>query len=206
LSWSAGCGQIGLVDDDTVSLSNLQRQVIHHTASVGMTKTESAKGVLTAINPHVVVTCHTGRATADNLPALLEAYDVVADGSDNFTTRYSVADACLLARKPLVTAALGRFDGSLTTLKGYQPDKQGQWNPTYRCLFPTPPAEGSIPHCAEAGVLGALAGVMGSLMALEVIRAIVPFGEDLVGRLLMVDALSMRFDTIHYQRVVAPPA
>ncbi len=203
---AAGCGQIGIVDDDTVSLSNLQRQVIHHSEAVGMAKTDSAKTVLTAINPHVGVTGHHERATADTLPALLEHYDVVADGSDNFTTRYAVADACLVAHKPLVTAALGRFDGSLTTLKGYQQNIQGQWNPTYRCLFPVPPAEGSIPHCAEAGVLGALAGVMGSLMALEVIRAIVPFGDDLVGRLLMVDAMSMRFDTIHYQRVVAPPA
>ena len=203
---AAGCGQIGIVDDDTVSLSNLQRQIIHHTASVGTTKTDSAKAALTAINPHVGITCHNGRATGESLPALLDHYDVVADGSDNFTTRYSVADACLTACKPLVTAALGRFDGSLTTIKGYEHNKQGQWNPTYRCLFPTPPAEGSIPHCAEAGVMGALAGVMGSLMALEVIRAIVPFGDDLVGRLLMVDAMSMRFDTIHYQRVVAPPA
>ena len=203
---AAGCGQIGIVDDDTVSLSNLQRQVIHHSASVGMAKTDSAKAVLQAINPHVTVTCHHGRATTDTLPALLQNYDVVADGSDNFTTRYSVADACLAAHKPLVTAALGRFDGSLTTIKGYRQNTQGQWNPTYRCLFPAPPAEGTIPHCAEAGVLGALAGVMGSLMALEVIRAIVPFGDDLVGRVLMVDALSMRFDTIHYQRVVAPPA
>ncbi|NBS03570.1 MAG: thiamine biosynthesis protein ThiF, partial [Rhizobiales bacterium] len=115
---AAGCGQIGIVDDDTVSLSNLQRQVIHHSKTVGMAKIDSAKTVLTAINPHVGVTGHHERATADTLPALLEHYDVVADGSDNFTTRYAVADACLVAHKPLVTAALGRFDGSLTTLKG----------------------------------------------------------------------------------------
>lgn len=203
---AAGCGQIGIVDDDRVSLSNLQRQIIHHDGDIGMAKTDSAKATLAAINPHIAVTTYAERATAETLAALLGYYDVVADGSDNFTTRYAVADACLAAGKPLVTAALGRFDGSLTTLKGYQRNVTGQWNPTYRCLFPAPPAEGTVPHCAEAGVLGALAGVMGSLMALEVIRAIVPFGDDLVGRLLMVDALSMRFETIHYKRVVAPPA
>lgn len=203
---AAGCGTIGIVDDDTVSLSNLQRQIVHHDGAIGQPKTDSAKATLTAINPHVVITTHTERVTTETLPALLAYYDVVADGSDNFATRYAVADACLVARKPLVTAALGRFDGTLTTIKGHLKDAEGHWNPTYRCLFPEPPPEGTVLPCAEAGILGALAGVMGSLMALEVIRCIVPFGEGLVGRLLMVDAMSMRFDTIHYGRVMPPPA
>lgn len=202
---AAGVGQIGILDDDVVSLSNLQRQVIHDTASIGVPKTTSAAQRLSALNPLVKIICHNERATADNLPALLADYDLVADGSDNFTTRFAVADAALTAKKPLVTAALGRFDATLTTLRGYEKNASGAWNPTYRCLFPEPPPAGLVPSCAEAGVLGALAGVMGSLMALEVIRAITPFGEDLVGRLLMVDALSMRFETIQYERQVPPP-
>jgi len=125
-------------------------------------------------------------------------YDLVADGSDNFSTRYAVSDACFHARKPLVTAALGAFDGSLTTIRAHETGPDGHPNPTYRCLFPNPPPPGSVPPCAEAGVLGALAGVMGSLMAMEVIRAVTGFGEGLVGRLLMVDARSMRFETLSY--------
>jgi adenylyltransferase/sulfurtransferase len=125
---------------------------------------------------------------------------VVADGSDNFETRYAVADACERAGRPLVTAALGVFDATLTTLRPHEAGPDGRPNPSYRCLFPSPPPPGAVPTCSEAGVLGALAGVMGSLMALEVVRAIVPFGEPLVGRLLMVDARSMRFETIAYDR------
>ncbi len=123
---------------------------------------------------------------------------MVADGSDNFGTRYCVSDACFHARRPLVTAALGRFDGTLTTIRAHEKGADGRPNPTYRCLFPSPPPPGTVPPCAEAGVLGALAGVMGSLMAMEVIRAVAGFGEPLVGRLLMVDARSMRFETLHY--------
>ena len=125
-------------------------------------------------------------------------YDVVADGSDNFATRYLVSDACYFGRKPLITAALGTFDGSLTTIRAHERRADGTPNPTYRCLFPEPPPPGSIPACAEAGVLGALPGVLGSLMALEVIREIVGFGENLVGRLLMIDARAMRFETLSY--------
>ena len=202
---AAGVGQIGIVDDDVVSLSNLQRQVIHDTASLGVLKTTSAAQRLSALNPLVKVICHSERVTADNLPALLAEYDLVAEGSDNFETRFAVADAALAARRTLVTAALGRFDATLTTVRGYEQNAAGVWNPTYRCLFPEPPPPGTVAPCAEAGVLGALAGVMGSLMALEAIRAITPFGEDLVGRLLMVDALSMRFETIQYERQVPPP-
>ena len=137
--------------------------------------------------------------------ALLGGYDVVADGSDNFATRYLLSDACYLARKTLVTGALGVFDASLTTIRAHDRDALGAPNPTYRCLFPEPPPDGTVPTCAEAGVLGALAGVLGSMMALEVIRDIVGFGESLVGRLLMIDARSMRFETLSYARDPSNP-
>jgi adenylyltransferase/sulfurtransferase len=122
----------------------------------------------------------------------------VADGSDNFATRYLVSDACYFARKPLVTAALGTFDGTLTTIRAHERGPDGKPNPSYRCLFPEPPPPGTVPACAEAGILGALAGVLGSMVALEVIREIVGFGQGLVGRLLMVDARAMRFETLNY--------
>ena len=195
---AAGIGTIGLVDDDTVSLSNLQRQVIHATSDIGRRKVESASEAVSRLNPHVAVEAHALRLTPANAPDLIGAYDVVADGSDNFATRYAVSDACFHARRPLVTAALGRFDGSLTTLRPYEADARGRPNPTYRCLFPNPPPPGSVAPCAEAGVLGALAGIMGSLMALEVIRTVTDFGEPLVGRLLMVDTRAMRFETLGY--------
>ncbi|MGW5960412.1 HesA/MoeB/ThiF family protein [Methylorubrum thiocyanatum] len=195
---AAGIGTIGIVDDDTVSLSNLQRQVIHGTPDVGRPKIESAADAVSRLNPHVRVETHALRLNPENAPALLAGYDLVADGSDNFSTRYAVSDACFHAKKPLVTAALGAFDGSLTTIRAHETGPTGEPNPTYRCLFPSPPPPGSVAPCAEAGVLGALAGVMGSLMAMEVIRAVAGFGEPLVGRLLMVDARSMRFETLAY--------
>ncbi len=195
---AAGIGRIGIVDDDTVSLSNLQRQVIHGTPDLGRPKVESAGDAVARLNPHVAVVAHPHRITPENAVDLIASYDLVADGSDNFATRYAVSDACFHARRPLVTAALGRFDGSLTTIRAHETDAEGRPNPTYRCLFPEPPPAGSVPPCAEAGVLGALAGVMGSLMAMEVIRAIAGFGEPLVGRLLMVDARAMRFETLAY--------
>jgi molybdopterin-synthase adenylyltransferase len=202
---AAGMGTIGIVDDDAVSLSNLQRQVIHATADVGRPKIDSAAAAVQRLNPHVAVEAHATRLTAANARDLIDGYDLVADGSDNFETRYTVSDACFHAKKPLVTAALGQFDGSLTTLRAHETGPDGELNPTYRCLFPSPPPAGTVPTCAEAGVLGALAGVMGSLMALEVIREIVGFGEGLVGRLLMVDARSMRFDTLRYRWDPANP-
>ena len=195
---AAGVGTIGLVDHDAVSLSNLQRQVIHGTPDIGSPKVESAARAILRLNPHVTAEPHDLHLTPENAGELVRRYDIVADGTDNFETRYAVADACFFEQKPLVTAALGQFDGSLTTIRAHEADPDGRPNPTYRCLFPSPPPPGAIPTCAEAGVLGALAGVMGSLMALEVIREIVGFGESLVGRLLMVDARSMRFDTIRY--------
>ena len=195
---AAGLGTIGIVDDDRVSLSNLQRQVIHGTPDVGRPKVESAAEAVARLNPRVAVEAHDVRLDAGNAEALVAGYDVVADGCDNFETRYLLSDACYRAKKPLVTAALGRFDGTLTTIRAHESGPDGRPNPTYRCLFPTPPPPGAVPACAEAGVLGALAGIMGSLMALEVIRAVVPFGESLVGRLLMVDAAAMRFETLGY--------
>jgi molybdopterin/thiamine biosynthesis adenylyltransferase len=195
---AAGVGTIGIVDDDTVSLSNLQRQVIHGTPDVGMLKVESAGAAVARLNPHVAVETHATRIGPENARELVRRYDLIADGSDNFDTRYAVSDACFLEKKPLVTAALGQFDGSLTTIRGHETGPDGTPNPTYRCLFPSPPPPGAVPSCAEAGVLGALAGVMGSLMAMEVVREIVGFGEGLVGRLLMIDARSMRFDVMRY--------
>ncbi|MBN8965432.1 MAG: molybdopterin-synthase adenylyltransferase MoeB [Rhizobiales bacterium] len=195
---AAGVGTLGVIDDDTVALSNLQRQVIHGTPDVGASKVGSAAQAIARLNPPVAVVPHEQRLTADNALALVSRYDIVADGSDNFATRYLVSDACFLAKKPLVTAAVGTFDGTLTTLRPHERGKDGQPNPTYRCLFPEPPPPGTVPACSEAGILGALVGVLGSMMALEVIREIVGFGEGLVGRLLMVDTRAMRFETLNY--------
>jgi adenylyltransferase/sulfurtransferase len=202
---AAGVGTIGVVDDDRVTLSNLQRQVIHATPDVGTPKVESASAVIRRLNPHVSVELHAVRLVAANALALFSEYDIVADGSDNFATRYLVSDACFLAKKPLVTAAVGTFDGTLTTLRAHERDAEGRPYPSYRCLFPEPPPPGSVPACAEAGILGALTGVLGSLMALEVIREIVGFGEGLVGRLMMLDARSMRFETLSYSWDPANP-
>jgi len=195
---AAGVGTLGIVDDDSVSLSNLQRQVIFTTNDVGKPKVERAADAVRGLNPNVGVRTHHVRLTAANALDLITDYDIVADGSDNFATRYLVSDACYLAKRPLVTAAVGTFDGSLTSVRAHERAANGTPNPTYRCLFPEPPPPGAVPACAEAGILGALPGVLGSMMALEVIREIVGFGEGLVGRLLMVDARSMRFETLSY--------
>ena len=196
---AAGVGTIDIVDHDTVSLSNLQRQVIHGTPDIGMSKVESAAKALERINPHVNVIGHDVQCTNLNVEQLVASSNIVIDGSDNFSTRYLVSDTCYQLGKPLVTAALGVFDASLTTIRAHETGPNGKKNPTYRCLFPTPPPPGTIPACSEAGVLGALAGMMGSMMAIEIIRQIVGFGEGLVGRLLMVDVLDMRFETITYE-------
>ena len=195
---AAGVGTLGIVDDDTVSLSNLQRQVIHATPDIGRAKVDSAASVIARLNPHVIVAPHETRIAPHNALALMRDYDIIVDGSDNFATRYLVADAAFFAAKPLVTAAIGPFDGTLTTIRAHERAADGTPNPTYRCLFPEPPPPGTVPACAEAGVLGALPGVLGSLMAFEVIREIVGFGDGLVGRLLMFDARAMRFETLRY--------
>jgi adenylyltransferase/sulfurtransferase len=197
---AAGVGTLGVVDDDTVSLSNLQRQIVHATPDIGRPKVESAAERIHALNPHVTFVAHAVRLDAANALALMAGYDLVLDGSDNFETRYLVSDACFIAARPLITAALGVFDGSLTTIRAHERNADGEFNPTYRCLFPEAPPPGTVPACAEAGVMGALAGVLGSMMALEAIREIVRFGEGLVGRLLMVDARAMRFETLRYKR------
>ena len=195
---AAGVGTLGLVDDDVVSLSNLQRQVIHDTQAVGLAKTESAARSIGRINPHVAVESHALRLTAANAAELVRGYDIVADGSDNFDTRYTAADACAAERKPLVTAAVGRFDGSLTVLKPYETAADGRRYPSYRDLFPQQPPAGLVSSCAEAGIVGALTGVIGTLQALEVVKLITGIGEPLLGRLLLYDALAARFDTIRY--------
>lgn len=195
---AAGVGTIGIVDNDAVSLSNLQRQIIHETYGVGRLKVESAREAIARLNPHVRVEQHAMRLTEENARDLIARYDVIADGSDNFATRYLVSDACFYEKKPLVTAAVGGFDASLTTLRPFEAGAEGAPNPTYRCLFPEPPPPGTVPSCEEAGILGALTGVAGSMMALEVIREIVGFGEGLVGRLLLIDTLAMRFETLRY--------
>jgi molybdopterin-synthase adenylyltransferase len=195
---AAGAGTLGVIDDDSVALSNLQRQVIHGTPDVGAPKVESAASAIGRLNPHVKVVAHPERLTAANALEIISGYDIVADGSDNFSTRYLVSDACYFAGKPLVTAAVGTFDGTLTTIRAHERGADGKLNPTYRCLFPEPPPAGTVPACSEAGILGALPGILGSMMALEVIREIVGFGEGLVRRLLMVDARAMRFETLNY--------
>jgi len=196
---AAGVGEIGIVDDDKVSLSNLQRQILHGTADIGRAKVFSAKEAIEKLNPHVKVRVHCMRLTPENAGSIVAAYDVVADGSDNFATRYAVSDACYHEKRPLVTAAVGAFDGTLTVLRPYEKSSTGELNPTYRCLYPEPPPEGSVPACSEAGVLGALTGILGTMMALEVIREIIGFGEGLVGKLVLVDALGMRFETLRYR-------
>ena len=196
---AAGVGRLGIIDNDMISLSNLQRQVIHDTASVGRLKVVSAAEAVARINPHVVVEVFPLRLTAENAEAVVGNYDIVADCSDNFPTRYAVSDACYRVRKPLILAAVSQMDGSLTTLKPYEvPPGSDVPNPTYRCLFREAPPEGLLPTCAEAGILGALTGVVGSIQAIEIIKEIVGIGEGLVGRLLLYDARAARFDTIRY--------
>ncbi len=195
---AAGVGRLTIVDDDAVALSNLQRQVIYATADIGRPKAAAAAEAVGRLNPHVAVRTETVRLGAENAAALIAGHDVVADGSDNFATRYCLADACAAARVPLVTAALGRFDGSLTTLMPWGLRADGSPAPAYRDLFPTPPAEGTVPACAEAGVLGAAAGVLGTLQATEVLRILTGVGQPLVGRLLLADLRAMRFETIAY--------
>lgn len=195
---AAGIGKLTVIDDDVVSLSNLQRQVIYTTDEVGKQKTASAKAAVERLNPHVKVEAIANRFVVANAAELVSAHDIVVDGSDNFATRYLVSDACFFAKKPLVTAALGTFDGTLTTICAHEKSASGQPNPTYRCLFPEPPPAGTIPTCEQAGIIGALAGAVGSLAAIETLRAVVGFGEGLIGKLLMFDVREMRVETLRY--------
>ncbi|MEO8558081.1 MAG: molybdopterin-synthase adenylyltransferase MoeB [Rhodospirillales bacterium] len=182
---AAGIGRIGVIDDDVVDLSNLQRQVIHRSADIGTAKVESAARAIAALNPDVKVDAFNERLDAANVAKLVAGYHVVADGSDNFTTRYLLNDACFFAHKPLVSAAILRFEGQLTTHKAHL----GAGHPCLRCLFAAPPPPDQVPSCAAAGVLGALAGTMGSLQATEVVKELLGIGRSLSGRLLLYDAL-----------------
>ena len=193
---AAGVGTLGIVDDDRVSLSNLQRQILFATADVGTPKVEAAARNLAKLNPGVAVVTHAVRLGAENVKALIADYDIVADGSDNFETRFLLNDACHFAGKTLVSAAVTEFDGQLATFKAW--DKSSAY-PCYRCLFPEPPPPGTAPSCSETGVLGAAAGVMGSLQALEVLKQITGVGDDLAGKILITDTLAARFRTVVLQ-------
>jgi adenylyltransferase/sulfurtransferase len=192
---AAGVGTIGVVDDDAVDLSNLQRQVLHTTERVGLAKVDSARAAVASINPDVTVVPHRLRLDASNALELIGGYDIVADGSDNFPTRFLINDACRLAGKTLVSAAVLRFDGQLATFK--------PGGPCYRCLYPAPPSGDEVPSCSQAGVLGAMAGVMGSLQATEVLKELLSIGDSMAGRLLIVDTLSTTFRKV---RLPADPA
>ena len=189
---AAGIGAIGLVDDDAVSLSNLQRQILFRTADVNRGKVEAGAQALKALNPGVEIESHPVRLTSANAMALIARYDIIADGSDNFATRFLLNDACFFAKKPLVSAAVTEFEGQLATYKAF--DRSGAY-PCYRCLFPAPPPPGTVPSCSETGVLGAAAGVMGSLQALEVLKEAAGLGTGLAGKILIYKALSAEFHT-----------
>jgi molybdopterin/thiamine biosynthesis adenylyltransferase len=189
---AAGVGRLGVVDDDRVSLSNLQRQVIHTTDRVGLAKTESAAATIRAINPNVEVDCHQLRLSGANAMDIIKHYDLVVDGSDNFATRYLAGDACFLSGKTLITGAVGQFDGQVSTFKPHERRLDGTPYPTYRCLFPEEPPPGLLPSCEEAGILGALTGIIGSVQAIEALKEILDIGDSLAGKLFMYDALAAR--------------
>lgn len=193
---AAGVGTIGIIDDDHVSLDNLQRQIAHDTADAGRLKVESARDTIHRLNPLVKVEIHAERLNAGNALDLIGRYDVVADGSDNFATRYLVSDACYLAKRPLAYATLGAFDGYVSLFKPHEKNADGTPYPTLRCLFPEAPPPGLVANCAEVGVLGPVAGVIGTLQAAEVVKEILGIGESLAGRLLICDVLASRFEVV----------
>ena len=195
---AAGVGTIGIIDDDSVSLDNLQRQIAHDTPAVGMPKVASAAAAMARLNPHVRVETHAMRLDAGNAMEIIQRYDIVADGSDNFATRYLVSDACYLARRTLVFAAVGPFDGYVSTFKPHLSDDKGQPLPSYRCLFPEAPPPETVFNCADVGVLGSIVGVIGTLQATEVLKEILGIGDSLAGRLMVWDALAARFEQIRY--------
>ena len=189
---AAGIGTLGVIDHDRVDLSNLQRQVIHRTADVGVAKVESARRALGDINPEITVIAHDERLEAGNAERIVAGYDIVADGSDNFATRYLLNDVCHRLRKTLVSAAILRFDGQISTYKAWQ----GDGHPCLRCIFPEAPSEDAVPSCAQAGVLGALAGTLGAMQATEVVKELLGIGRSLSGRLVLYDALAGSFDEV----------
>jgi sulfur-carrier protein adenylyltransferase/sulfurtransferase len=190
---AAGVGTLGIVDDDVVDESNLQRQVIHNTERVGMPKTESARLSIQALNPDVEVIEHNTRLDAENILEIIEDYDLIVDGADNFPTRYLLNDASVRLRKPVVSASILAFEGQISTFVPYE-------GPCYRCLYPVPPPPELAPSCGAAGVLGVMAGVMGLLQANEVIKLAVGIGEPLIGRLLLYDSLGTRFTELKVKR------
>jgi adenylyltransferase/sulfurtransferase len=196
---AAGVGTIGLVDFDVVDVTNLQRQVLHGTSDVGRRKIESARARLLDINPHIRLELHDTRLTSENARTIIRSYDLVADGTDNFATRYLVNDACVLEGKPNVYASIFRFEGQASVFATAD-------GPCYRCLYREPPPPGLVPSCAEGGVLGVLPGLLGTIQATEVLKVILGLGEPLVGRLLLVDALGARFRTVKLRRDPTCPA
>lgn len=193
---AAGVGTIGIMDADTVDLSNLQRQVAHTTERVGIPKVESAAMTARAINPEIKINTINARLDASNAMEIISEYDIVADGSDNFGTRFLINDACYLAKKTLVSAAILRFDGQLATYKAHVTGEDGKHGPCYRCIFREAPPPGQVPSCAEAGVLGALCGMMGSLQTTEVLKEIMDIGDSMSGSLMVIDGLSTEFRKI----------
>jgi molybdopterin/thiamine biosynthesis adenylyltransferase len=191
---AAGVGTIGLADFDVVELHNLQRQILHKTADVGLPKVESGRRTLESLNPEVKVRTYPERITSANIREIIKAYDLVLDGSDNFPTRFLVNDACYFERKTLISGAILRFDGQLSTFK---PHADG---PCYRCLFPEPPPPGSVPNCQEAGILGPVAGMIGILQANEALKEILGLGESMAGRFLMFNALNLSFHEVKIQK------
>lgn len=184
---AAGIGTLGLTDGDVVDLSNLQRQILHTTDRIGVSKVESGGQLLSALNPETTLQLYPEHVSQDNIMPLLEKYDIILDGSDNFSTRFLINDACFFAKKTLISGSIFRFEGQLATIKPHE------GFPCYRCLYPEPPPAGLVPNCQEAGVLGALAGTIGVLQANEAIKEILGLGETLADRLLLYDALDMTF-------------
>jgi len=190
---AAGVGRLGLVDFDTVDLTNIQRQVLYATADVGRPKLEAATERLAALNPEIEIVPHAVRLASDNVLDIIDSYDIVVDGTDNFATRYLVNDACVLAGKPSVYGSIFRFEGQVSVFDARR-------GPCYRCLFPEPPPPGAVPSCAEGGVLGVLPGIIGSMQALEVIKLILGRGDPLIGRLVLFDALAFRFHDVRLKK------
>jgi len=190
---AAGIGNLGIVDFDRVDLSNLQRQIIHSTERIGMLKTESAKKTIQALNPDVNVTLYNEKMDSSNIMNLIEGYDYIVDGSDNFPTRYLVNDACIMRNKTLIHGSIYRFEGQVTVFKPGD-------GPCYRCLYPEPPPPGMVPNCQEGGVLGVLAGVIGNLQVVEVLKLVLGIGKPLVGKLLIYDALNTEFRNLRLRK------
>lgn len=197
---AAGVGTIGIIDHDTVSLSNLQRQVIHTSDDIGAPKTMSAERFAHSLNPEIAVELHDIRITADNAKELMQPYDLIVDGTDSFATRLVISDAAQMLGKTLISGGVSMYDGHLTVIAPHKPDPMGRPNPSFRDLYPDEPDDNALPTCEEVGVLGAVTGVIGTLMAMEVIKLVTWIGEPLIGRLLMYDGRNARFSEVSYGR------